>query len=41
MTFFWDDEDDFQLFDKQGVVVEQIVSFIDEAVSGLGSNDAK
>mmetsp|Transcript_38775 Transcript_38775/g.89354 ORF Transcript_38775/g.89354 Transcript_38775/m.89354 type:complete len:169 (+) Transcript_38775:45-551(+) len=32
MTFFWDDEDDFQLFDKQGVVVEQIVSFIDEAL---------
>merc|ERR1719453_2783840 len=32
MTFFWDDEGDFQLFDKQGVVVEQIVSFIDEAL---------
>ena len=32
MTFFWDDEDDFQLFDKKGVVVDQIVSFIDEAL---------
>ena len=31
MTFSWEDDSGFALFDMSGVVLEQIVDFVDEA----------